>query len=163
MFKHAVSVALLLPSLLVTCGAHAEAEAEQRGPMRVYSVPGEFEEVRDTLQENIINQGIVISNVLHAGDMLNRTAADLGVTNNVYLHAETFEFCKAALSHELVALDPANMMACPYAIGVYVLAQQPDTVWLAYRRPQGVVGSESLTDRIEALLKTIIEETLAFL
>jgi len=157
------SLILLLalgPLLLPVANA---TEPERRGPMVIYSAEAGFGDVKTALMSSITEQGIVISNVLHASRMLNRTGPDLGITENVYLNAQTFEFCKSSLSHTLVAADPANMMACPYAIGIYQLSRQPDTIHLAYRKPQGVPGSEQVTEQIEKLLQQIIADTLDFL
>jgi len=155
----------MLTIIVLVCaptGANA-GDREQRGPMVVYTAEAGFDDAKDALKEGIISQGIVISNELHASDMLNRTGPDLGITDNVYLQAATFEFCSSVLSHALVAQDPANMMACPYAIGLYVLSKDPEHIHLAYRIPQGTPGTEATTDKIQALLETIITEALDFL
>jgi len=153
---------MLSLSLLLATTLHAETR-EQRGPIVIYSAAGSYADAVDALQSAITKQGIVVSNVLHASDMLNRTGPDLGITENVYLHATTYEFCSSILSHALVGQDPANMMACPYAIGVYQTTQQPDRIHLAYRIPQGVPGSEETTAKIRAFVETIIHSALEFL
>ena len=148
--------------LLLAPAANAQ-EREQRGPMVIYSAEGDFADAKEALLNAIVEQGIVLSNELHASDMLNRTGPDLGITENVFLHAATFEFCSSILSHALVAQDPANIMACPYAIGLYQLSKQPDMVHMAFRVPQGVPGSEETTAKIQQLLETIIGSALEFL
>lgn len=153
---------LSLTGLLLAPVTHAETR-EQRGPMVIYSAEGSYDDAVEALKGAIVEQGIVLSNVLHASDMLNRTGPDLGITENVYLNASTYEFCSSILSHALVAQDPANMMACPYAIGVYQLSKQPDTIHMAFRVPQGVPGSEETTARIQELVETIIRSALEFL
>lgn len=159
---HLVTTLVLSLGLLLAPTLHAETR-EQRGPIVIYSATGSYADAVDALQSAITEQGIVVSNVLHASDMLNRTGPDLGITKNVYLHATTYEFCSSILSHALVGHDPANMMACPYAIGVYQLTQQPDRIHLAYRIPQGVPGSEDITAKIQALVESIIRNALEFL
>jgi uncharacterized protein (DUF302 family) len=154
---------LSLTSLLLLAPAANAETREQRGPMVIYSAEGGYEDAIDALKNAITEQGIVISNVLHASDMLNRTGPDLGITENVYLNASTYEFCSSILSHALVGHDPANMMACPYTIGVYQLSKQPDAIHIAYRIPQGVPGSEDTTARIQKLVETIITSALEFL
>ena len=154
---------LALSTLLLLPTTAAAQQREQHGPMVVYSAEGGFTDAKEALLNSIVEQGIVLSNELHASDMLNRTAPDLGISENVYLHAATFEFCSSILSHALVARDPANMMTCPYAIGIYVLTRQPDTVHMAFRKPQGTPGSEETTDKIEKLLDQIIGGALEFL
>ena len=154
---------LVVFSLLMLAPDTHAAPPKRRGPIVIYTVQGSYQDAVEALLSAITDQGIVISNVLHASDMLNRTGPDLGITKNVYLHATTYEFCSSILSHALVSQDPANMMACPYAIGVYQTTNQPDSVHLAFRVPQGVPGSEPTTARIQQLLETIIDATLEFL
>ena len=163
--RHRLLSGLMLTiALLASTSTWADADnREQRGPMVVYTAEASFDETKDALKQGIISQGIVISNELHASDMLNRTGPDLGITEQVYRQAVTFEFCSSTLSHALVAADPANMMACPYAIGLYVLTKDPAHIHLAYRTPQGTPGTEATSDKIQALLETIIGETLDFL
>lgn len=153
------TLTVMLPSI----AAADDALRTERGPMVVYSIAGNFDEAQDALKDSITDQGLVLSNELHASDMLNRTGPDLGVSEPVYLQAATFEFCSSLLSHQLVALNPANMMVCPYAIGLYVLTKEPDQIHLAYRHPQGTPGSEQTTAKIGELLENIIESTLDFL
>ena len=159
-------IMLALSSLLVlapSANADEPENRQQRGPMVIYSADGDYHDAIEALQSAIVEQGIVLSNVLHASDMLNRTGPDLGITEDVYLNASTYEFCSSILSHALVGHDPANMMACPYAIGVYQLSKQPDRIHMAFRIPQGVPGSEDTTAKIQQLLETIITSALDFL
>lgn len=161
----AMPVALLaaLTTAAVAPAGAQEIVRDDRGPMVVYSVEAGFADASDALKESISEQGLVLSNELHASDMLNRTGPDLGITTEVYQHAATFEFCSSQISHELVAQDPANLMVCPYAIGLYVLTTDPDRVQFAYRRPQGVPGSEQATAKVERLVDRIINGALDFL
>ena len=159
-------IMLALSGLLVLAPSANADEAEnrqQRGPMVIYSAEGGYNDAIEALQSAIVEQGIVLSNVLHASDMLNRTGPDLGITKNVFLNASTYEFCSSILSHPLIAHDPANLMACPYAIGVYQLTEQPEKIHMAFRIPQGVPGSEEITAKIQQLIETIIISALEFL
>ena len=58
--------------------------------------------------------------------MLNRTADDVGATENVYLDASVFIFCSSILTREVVAIDPTNIAYCPYSIYVFTTAEEPD-------------------------------------
>jgi len=153
---------LCITTLLLHPAASAQ-NRDQRGPIVIYSAEGEYSDAKEALLNSITEQGIVVANELHPSLMLNRTAPDLGIKENVYLEAVTYEFCSSLLSHEMVAHDPANMMACPYAIGLYELTRQPGVVHMAYRKPQGVPGSEHLTDKVEKLVEDIISGALDFL
>jgi len=126
----------------------------------IQSVEDEFENVRDNVSDAIIGRGMKIANVIHASQMLNRTAADLDIEKNVYLHAESLEFCNAVLSHKLVAANPSNIVLCPFIISIYVLSGNPDVVYIAYKPP--ISGTETLPvlRQIEVLFRDIVAEAL---
>ncbi len=128
---------------------------------RVFSTESTFEDAKDDLLEAIASNGLVISYTSHAENMLANTAAVSGVTKPVYENAEILLFCKADLSHALVAANPHNIVLCPYSIAIYVLTGEPERVYLSYRTLE--VGNEkikALTKPIEDLLITIIEEVI---
>jgi len=122
-----------LASLLVTC-LHAGAQTplgKINGPAEVFALEGDFEDVRDSLVFAIESQGLVISYISHAADMLERTGAVVDHPPAVYGGAEVVLFCKAGLSHNLAADNPHNLVLCPYPIAVYSLTDEPDTTYLS--------------------------------
>ena len=121
-------------------------------------VEGTFEDVSANVRSAIVGKGINISNTLAASDMLNRTGPDFGYTDDVYTHAEIYEFCSASLSHKLARKHPDNIVLCPFTISVYVVTGEPDVVRLSYRIPTGKPGTESIVDEIVELLQSIIED-----
>lgn len=127
----------------------------------VFSTESTFEDAKDDLLESIANHGLVISYTSHAKTMLDNTAAVSSVTKTVYENAEILLFCKADLSHKLVAGNPHNIVLCPYSIAIYVLNDEPDTVYLSFPKP--IAHDEeikALTKPIEDLLINIIEEVI---
>jgi len=121
-------------------------------------VEGGFADVSANVRSAIIGKGINISNILHASDMLNRTGRDFGYQDNVYVDAETYEFCSAGLSHKLARINPDNIVMCPFTISVYVVSNEPGFVRLSYRVPTGKPGTEAIVEEIAALIQSIIEE-----
>ncbi len=166
---------IVLLSTLITAGCDKQPAGEAppepteaakssgtRDYMKVYKTQGRFEDVRDFIKLAITGRGIVINNVSHIGAMLERTGKDLGATKQVYLKAEALEFCSAIVSRDMMEADPHNIVFCPYIIAVYVLPQEPDTVYVSYRRPT-LVGSPESQDSlkaVEALLDDIIQEAV---
>jgi len=161
--------------LLVTCisalfFSQAAAAANTVKPvvkeahLVVYKKQGSFADTRDLIKDAIIGRGLVINNVSHIGDMLERTGKDLGTTRPVYLHAESLEFCSATVSRGTMEASPYNIVFCPYIISIYSLPSDPKTSYVLYRRPQ-IVGSEasrkSLVE-VEKLLEGIIQDALAW-
>lgn len=129
-------------------------------PIVTHAIEEEYEYILDNLRNAIIGRGMKINDELHASDMLNRTAADLGFERNVFIHATTLEFCNALISHQLVQANPNNLVLCPFTVSVYVLTGAPDTVHVAYQVPAAGPESEGVLDEIEALLRGIVVEAL---
>ena len=117
-----------------------------------------YEDMMENIKDAIIGRGLNISNVLSASEMLNRTGHDLGYDRNVFKHAETVEFCSAALSHELVSINPNNMVLCPFTISVYQLSEDSDTVHVTYRTPEAGKESAEVISKVDQLIKSIVQE-----
>lgn len=132
------------------------ADYSEVGPSWVFETDQSFANAKDNLVFAIEARGLVISYVSHASDMLNRTAAAVGATEPVYQDAEILLFCKADLSHALVAENPHYLTLCPYAISVYTLTDEPDSAYLAIKKPY---GEEPLVAPITQLLLDLIAET----
>ncbi len=157
--------------LLLTANTFADQEVKKESSKkkqieipeyaRVFSTESTFFDVKSDLLEAITSQGLVISYISHAKTMLDNTAAVSGVTKSVYSDAEIYLFCKADLSHKLVAGNPHNIVLCPYSIAIYSLNDEPERVYLSYRT---VASSnekiKALTKPIEDLLIEIIEEVI---
>lgn len=130
------------------------------GVMVTFTVEDDF----DTIKENVVlavqDRGLNIANELHASEMLNRTGPDLGYADNIYVQAETVEFCSAVISHKLAAANPANISLCPFAVSVYVLSASPSMVNVTYRHPVGDAASREAVAEVEALVRGIVEEAV---
>ena len=121
-------------------------------------VEGSFDEIYTGLKDVITGKGINIAHTLGASDMLNRTGPAFGIKKNVYINAETVEFCSAKISHRLAAADPENVVLCPFTISVYVTTDDPKNVRLTYRKPVANKGSEAVLGEIVTLIEDIIKE-----
>ena len=130
----------------------------------LFVTEGTFEEVRENVELAITGQGLVINTIATVGDMLEKTGKDLGATRQVYVHGDVFEFCSAALSREMLEADPHNLAFCPYTIQVFQIPEQPDRVFVGYRRPP-IIGSDqsrAALEKVDALLAKIVDEALAW-
>ena len=100
----------------------------------------------------IEGRGLVIDAVSHVGEMLNRTAADVGASVKVYDHAQVIQFCSATLSRKVMEIDPMNIAFCPYGVFVFQRAGA-EGVTVGYRRlPEGPM------QEVDALLDAIVRE-----
>jgi len=141
----------------------AVAVAADPHPVVTYSKKTKFEDVRDDLLRAIEARGLVVDLNSHVNRMLERTGKDVGSARKLYVDAQAFVFCSAALSRKSMEADPANMAMCPYSISAYATAGEPDRVHVSYRRtwrPDGSAASRAALKEIEALLDGIAREAI---
>ena len=152
--RSGVAAALLL---LCAVAAPIAQEMRQTPHVKLWQVEGAFEDVAFDLKLAVEGRGLVVDHVSHVGEMLNRTAADVGAGRQVYAAAEVIQFCSATVSRQVMEADPLNLAWCPYGIFVYQLAGEAETVTVGFRRmPDGPMQA------VEALLTEIVEEAVAF-
>ncbi len=153
-----ITVAMIVLLLTIAaCGQAPAAGPEKIGPAIVYTTDNDFEWARENLLTAIANKGLVLSATLHAATMLNRTGPDLGFKKEVYKDAETYLFCKADVSHRLVAANPHNIVLCPYAISVYTLTDKPGVTYYSYRESY---TEEKAYAPVAKLLESIVKDAL---
>ena len=135
-------VRLIFAAALLASAAHAEE-------MITYSTDQSFGDVTFGVENAILNQGLVLENVSHVGDMLDRTGADVGSDVKVFEAADVFSFCSASLSRKVMEADPMNVGFCPYDIFVMQLPDSEE-VTIGYRAfPEGPMQEvQSLMDEI---------------
>lgn len=133
-------------------------------PVKTYKVEGDFTAVLDSVKTAIEGKGINIAHTLPASNMLNRTGEAFGITDNVFIQAETVEFCSARISHRLAQANYENILLCPFTISIYVLTRDPDHVYLSYRRPYTMPDDESQAaiQEMVQLVESIITEATAW-
>ncbi|MFD1195440.1 DUF302 domain-containing protein [Seohaeicola saemankumensis] len=137
---------LLMTASLAACIATTAAAQD----MITYTTNQPFEDVIFGLENAIIDQGLVIDSTSHVGDMLERTRADVGSDVTIFLKADVYSFCSAAVSRKVMEADPMNIVFCPYDIFVAVSPDTPDQTMIGFRSfPEGAMKE------VEALLDTI--------
>lgn len=118
----------------------------------VYPFEGSFEDATFSVENAIIGKGLVIDYVSHTGEMLNRTAEDVGSDVKLFDAADIFVFCSAVLSRKVMEADPMNIAHCPY--GIFV-ANREGQVLIGYRNyPEGVM------QEVQSLLDGIVREAV---
>ena len=117
-----------------------------------YPFDGSFSDATFSVESAIIGKGLVIDYVSHTGEMLNRTAADVGSEVEIFAEADVFLFCSAVLSRKVMEADPMNIAHCPY--GIFV-ADRAGEVIVGYRNyPSGPM------QEVQALLDEIVREAV---
>lgn len=112
-----------------------------------YVFDGDFDDATFSVESAIIDRGLVIDYVSHTGEMLARTAADVGSDKTLFDAADVFMFCSAVLSRKMMEINALNVAYCPYSIFVTDIDGE---VAIGYRNyPEGEMKEvQSLLDEI---------------
>jgi len=138
----------LILTALICCVAPALAQEAV-----TYPFDGSFDDATFNVESAIVGQGLVIDHVSHTGEMLSRTASDVGSDTKIFDAADVFLFCSAVLSRKVMEADPMNIAHCPY--GIFVADREGEVV-VGYRTyPQGPM------QEVQALLDEIVQEAVA--
>lgn len=137
----------------------AASQAEPAG-VTIYTAAAPFDDVRQDLADAIVNRGFVVDYEARIGDMLNRTAADVGADKTVFDKADALQFCSATLSRRTMEADPANIAFCPYVLFVYELAGESGKTYVGFRQlGEGESeASKAALGEVNALLDEIAKE-----
>lgn len=145
----------LLPIIVSGAGGGAADS-----PVAVYETEKPYDFVKQDLELAITGRGLIISGTLHIADMMRRTAKDLGFPENVFVKAESLEFCSAVLSHRMAAVDPSNVTICPLVIAVYQTTDAAGKVQVAFRKPVLAGEAAEVQREAEELLLGIVKEAI---
>lgn len=152
---HKNTLRALGAACLVTATVFAGGAAMAAGDdVEIRETDGAFADVAQAAQDAIINRGYKIDYHGMIGEMLKRTAGDVGATKALYKDAEFFTFCSAVLSRQVMEADAGDIAYCPYVVFVYEKAETPGTVTVGFRHLPA--GGER--DKVNALLTEIIDE-----
>ncbi|GMR20151.1 MAG: hypothetical protein BMS9Abin36_0746 [Gammaproteobacteria bacterium] len=157
-------LSLLLLSLFFTPAVWAAKPILKTEYMVVYKKKVGLEDTIDAAKIAITDRGIVINNIAYIAKMLNRTGKDLGRTKKIYIESRSLEFCSSTISRDTMEATPLNIMFCPYIINLYTLVDEPDYVYVGYRRPPiiGDAASKKSLTAVEKLLEDIVQDTLSW-
>ncbi|KKK70133.1 hypothetical protein LCGC14_2927040 [marine sediment metagenome] len=115
-----------------------------------YPFEGSFDDATFSVENAIVNQGLVVDYVSQVGAMLNRTGADVGSDTKLFEAADSYLFCSAVVSRKVMEADPMNIAHCPYSVFVF---EREGAVQIGYRTyPEGPM------QEVQALLDGIARE-----
>lgn len=136
--------------LIAAISALALATPALAEGVTVYDSDASFDDTAFALESAIVGRGLVIDYVSHTGEMLARTAEDVGSDVKLFEEADIYIFCSAVVSREVMEADPMNIAHCPY--GVFV-AERDGEVMVGFRNyPEGEM------QKVQALLDEIARE-----
>lgn len=132
---------------IVAAAVAVPLAARAGGDVVVYDYAGSFEDAAFELEGAILERGFVVDHVSHVGEMLNRTAEDVGAEETLYEQADVYQFCSAVVSRKMMEADPLNIAHCPYGI---FLIERDGQVRIGYRAmPDGPMQEvQALLDEI---------------
>jgi uncharacterized protein (DUF302 family) len=155
------SVKRLACALVLSLAATQAAQAA--GGYAVYESSAAFDDVMEGLKAAIGERGMYINNVMHMGEMLDRTGKDLGLGEAIYVRAESIEFCSAALSRRMTVENPARIVNCPFIVSAYVLPQEPGKTYVVHREiPPDQVAASAVMAEVADHLKAIAEAAVSW-
>ena len=143
-FPELVSVLCLLVVLAFAAFPAAAQNA------KYYTYDGAFADAAFEVESAIVDRGLVVDYVSHVGEMLARTKDDVGGSKTIFENADIFLFCSAVLSREMMEVDPANIVHCPYKVMVTESSDDSGKVQIGYP-----VMPDGPMKKVEALLDEI--------
>jgi len=152
-------IKLLIATLFAFTLVNAQENPQKIGFSVIYSIEDEsWKDMNSAIKDAIVEEGIVISYTSHAMALLDRTAKDVGVTQDTYLGAQIHFFCKVPLSHEMIKINPHIIAGCPYAITVYELKSNPGTIYASYREyPVNEPGYKKVVELQESIIRNAFD------
>ncbi len=135
----------------------AAAPALAAEPVTTFSTDAAYADVVQDLEDAIVNRGYVVDYHGRVGEMLQRTAADVGASRPLYREADFMHFCSAVMSRAAMEQDVANIAFCPWVLFAYEAEETPGTVVVGFRRLPDGPGR----DEVNALLEEIVREAAA--
>ena len=139
--------------LAVTFLSVAPANASE--DIVVYTVEAPFADVASDVNDAIVNRGYLVDYHGLIGEMLKRTAADVGATETLYRNAEFFQFCSAVVSRRVMEQDAANIAYCPYILFVYETEDAPGKVNVGFRRLPDGGGRDEVNTLLDEMAREV--------
>lgn len=144
----------LMKKLLLSVAFLSAATVATAESAIFYSTDESFDDVSFSVESAILDQGLVIDNVSHVGEMLNRTGEDVGSTTPLYDAADVYSFCSATVSRTVMEAHPMNIVYCPYGIFVAQLSGSDSVIVGFQEYPDGEMK------QVQALLDGIVKTAL---
>ena len=127
-------------------------------PYALYESESDFDTVLDGAKNAIQERGLYINNIMHLGEMLERTGKDLGLGGPIYSRAESIEFCSATLSRKMTEENPQRLVNCPFILSIYALPGQEGKTFVVHRTiPEEETAHSPAMREVAEMLKGVAE------
>ena len=155
------SSSIFMIAMLAITSLSGLAHAQKFTSYVVHTTKSDFAAALFSLENAIVNRGLVIDHVGYLGKMLERTTQATG-GQSPYTSARYLNFCSAKLSQAAMEANPENIAICPYVMFVYELKAEPGKARIGFRRPSGAIepASQKAVADIEKLLTEIAQEAI---
>lgn len=148
-----LAVSAIIPMLAVLAGPALAAGDD----VFTMTTDNAFADTAQAVQDAIVNRGFKIDYHGFIGDMLKRTAGDVGATKALYKDAEFFTFCSAVVSRKVMEQDIGDIAYCPYVVFIYETADNPGKVVIGHRKlPEGA-GRDPVNTLLDEITKEAAE------
>jgi uncharacterized protein (DUF302 family) len=145
-------------NVLATIALLALPALAMSSPYAVYESESDFDTVLDAAKNAIAERGLYINNVMHLGEMLERTGKDLGIGGPIYRRAESIEFCSATLSRKMTEENPNRLVNCPFILSIYTLPGQEGKTYIVHRNiPTEETANSAAMREVAEMLKGVAE------
>jgi uncharacterized protein (DUF302 family) len=132
-------------------------------PYAVHESDSDFDTVLDAAKNAIAERGLYINNVMHLGEMLERTGKDLGIGGPIYSRAESIEFCSATLSRKMAEENPNRLVNCPFILSIYTLPGQEGKTYVVYRAiPEEETANSAAMREVAEMLKGVADGAVSW-
>jgi len=150
---------ILFSMWFLVVGAVVPFAAAASSSIFILVVEEDFDNVSVDVESAIANRGFVIDFHSNIGEMLDRTAKDVGSMSAVYKRAETWQFCSSILSRKMVEVNPVNIAYCPYIVFAYETTDNPGMVVVGYKKHGSEDNaSNAILNEIDEHLESIVNE-----
>ncbi|MGB3391803.1 MAG: DUF302 domain-containing protein [Pseudaminobacter sp.] len=143
----------LILAAFIGLAAMVALPAFARDDVTKYTSQAPFADVAADLADAIVNRGYKIDYHGFIGEMLQRTAEDVGASTQLYRNAEIFQFCSAVVSRAVMEENIENIAFCPYVLFVYEAEAEAGTVNVGFRRLPDGEGRDAVNTLLDEIVK----------
>ena len=122
-----------------------------------YNLENNFDALVYSLEDEMINDGFIISFKSDLGAMVNRMSEYLD-DEKIYTKAIKIGFCKNSLGYDLMKENKKNIIYCPIDIVIY--EEKNKKITILYQLAKSLNKNDTVPVELNKLMVDLIEKTL---